>query len=208
MITTREVMEQLTGKRLVRELVAYAEQTFEDFKEVRSKYLQSLELLRSEIGEGILPSVDDLVDAIDRQTASNLFFSGVLGIQSNYEHFIDPMARTVLDVDCDVYLCENAAQRLPEYVKAQAVMDAFFENLTPAQKETFGNVIAYTAYMETIAPKLAHFYGHILGDEFLCRVVPGYYPDEVLTMQYRQMLSTYLGVSKQLLNFKTLDEGR
>lgn len=198
MITTRKVMEQLTGKGLVRELVTYAEQTFEDFKEVHNKYLASIELFRSEIGEGIVPSVDDLVDAIDRQTASNLFFSGVLGIQANYEHYINPMARTVLEVDCDIYLRENTARRLPEYVKAQVVMDTFFKNLTPAQKETFSDIITYISYLETIGPKLAHYFGHILGDDILCRVVPGYYPDEVLTMQYSQMLSTYLGIKNKV----------
>lgn len=197
-MTTREVMEQLTGKGIVRELVSYAEQTFDDFKEVRNKYLQVIEQFRSEISKDASPSVDDLIDAIDRQTASNLFFSGVLGIQSNYEHFINPMAKTVLDVDCDVYLRENTARRLPEYEKAEEMMDAFFANLTSTQKEQYSDIISYISYLETIGPKLAHFYGYILGDEILPGIVLGYYPDVVLTIQYRQMMSRYWCIDKQL----------
>lgn len=200
-MTTREVMEQLTGKGIVQELVTYAEQTFDDFKGVHSKYLQAIEQFRSEIAEDTSPSVDDLIDAIDRQTASNLFFSGVLGIQSNYEHFVNPMARTMLDVDCDVYLRENTARRLPECEKAEETMDAFFANLTSTQKEQFSDVVSYISYLETIGPKLAHFYGYILGDDILPQIVLGYYSDEVLTIQYRQMLSMYLGIGEKVLYF-------
>ncbi len=199
MITTKEIMEHLTGKGIVQELVDYAECTFDDFKDVRDKYFQAIELFRGELAGEASPSVDDLVDAIERQTASYLLFSGVLGLQSNYAHFVDPMARTVLDVDSDVYLRENMARRLPAYEEAEQVIDTFYEHLTSEQKDIFGDVIAYSTYLETVGPKLAHFCGYILGEEILHRVVLGYYPDEVLTMQYRKMLSEYLGFSKTML---------
>lgn len=198
MMTTREVMEQLAGKGIVQELVSYAEQIFDDFKEVHSKYLRTIEQFRREIGKDVSPTVDELVDAIDRQTASNLFFSGVLGIQSNYEHFINPMARTVLDVDCDVYLRENTARRLPEYEKAEEIIDAFFANLTSAQKEQFSDVMSYISYLETIGPKLAHYYGYVLGNKVLYMLVPGYCPDDVLTIRYTNMLNRYMGTGKKL----------
>jgi hypothetical protein len=188
----QKVVEQLTGKQFVRTLETYLEGNFESFAEVRSRYAKAVERLRNE-GSVMVPSVGDVVDAIEKQTASNLFFSGVLGIKANLDHFMDPMARTVLDVDFDVFLREETARRLPAYEKTQMVIDAFYVLLTPTQKELFSDILDYISYLETTGPKLAHYYGFILGNEILPNLVLGYYPDHVLTVQYRAILEHYLG---------------
>lgn len=188
----QKVVEQLTGKQLVRTLETYLEENFESFAEVRSRYAKAVERLRNE-GSVMAPSVDDVVDAIEKQTASNLFFSGVLGIKANLDHYMDPVARTVLDVDFDVFLREETARRLPAYEKAQTVIDAFYVLLTVTQKELFSDILDYISYLETTGPKLAHYYGFILGNEILPNLVLGYYPDRILTMQYKAMLTHYLG---------------
>lgn len=193
MVTTQQVIEQLAGKQIVRELEVYLEEHFESFKEVRRRYLSAVEQLGDELRANESLSVAKLVDAIERQTASNLLFSGVLGIKANLDHFTDPMARTVLDVDFDVFLRENMARRLPAYEQAQNVIDSFFALLTPQQKEVFGDIIEYVSYLETTGPKLAHYYGHIIGNKTLYNVVPGYHSDEVLTMRYKSMLAGYWG---------------
>ena len=194
MVTTQKVLEQLMGRQIVRELEAYLEENFESFPAVYSRYINAIEQLRKELGADLLPSVDDLVEAIDKQTASNLLFSGALGMKSNLDHFIDPMARTVLDVDFPVFLREETAMRLPAYVKAQETIDDFFALLTPAQNELFEDIVEYISYMETTAPKLAHYYGYILGNDLLHNLVPGYHADDVLTMRYRDMLKKYLSL--------------
>lgn len=195
MVTTQKVLEQLTGKQIVRELEAYLEENFESFPAVYSRYIEAIAQLRKELGAYLSPSVDDLVEAIDKQTASNLLFSGTLGIKSNLDHFMDPMARTVLDVDFPVFLHEETAMRIPAYVKAQETIDTFFALLTPGQKELFEDIVDFISYMETTGPKLAHYYGYILGNDILHNLVPGYHADEVLTMRYRAMLVEYLGIT-------------
>lgn len=193
MVTTQQVMEQLTGKQIVRELEVYLEKHFESFTEVRRRCLSAVEQLRNETVTDMRPSVDDLVDAIERQTASNLFFSGVMGIKANLDHFMNPMARTVLDVDFEAFLCEDLARRLPIYEQAQEVIDSFCALLAQHQKEILGDVFEYISYLETYGPKLAHYFGHLLGDQLLTNVVLGYHADEVLTMQYKAMLERYMG---------------
>lgn len=187
----QKVVEQLTGKQIVRKLETYLEENFEAFTEVRRQYINAVEQLRAE-PKATSPSIEDVVDAIEKQTASNLFFSGALGIKANLDHFIDPMARTVLDVDFDVFLREETARRLPAYEKAQTVIDAFYVLLTATQKELFGDILDYISYLETTGPKLAHYFGFALGNEILPNLVLGYYPDHVLTVQYRAMLARYL----------------
>ena len=65
--------------------------------------------------------------------------------------------------------------------------------LTATQKELFGDILDYISYLETTGPKLAHYFGFALGNEILPNLVPGYHPDRVLTMQYKAMLTHYLG---------------
>ena len=192
MFTTQKVLE---GKKIVQEFTRFLGEHFGSFADVHKRYLAAADALRKELGADTSPSVDDMLDAIDKQTASNLLFSGALGLKSNMDHFMDPMARTVLDVDFPVFLREATALRLPEYVRAQDTIDAFSSSLTPAQKEVFEDVIAYIAFLETTGPKLAHYYGYILGNDLLYRVVPGYHQDDVLTMQYSAMLRKYFGIA-------------
>ena len=192
MFTTQKVLE---GKKIVQEFTRFLGEHFGSFADVHKRYLAAADALRKELGADGAPFVDDVLDAIDKQTASNLLFSGALGLKSNMDHFMDPMARTVLDVDFPVFLREATALRLPEYVRAQETIDAFSSSLTPAQKEVFEDVIAYIAFLETTGPKLAHYYGYILGNDLLYRVVPGYHQDDVLTMHYSAMLRKYFGIA-------------
>ena len=193
MVSTEKVLEQLMGKKIGLELELYLEKSFESFTTVKSKYVRVVEQLRNELGTSASVSVEALVDAIEGQTASNLFFSGFLGLKANWDHFVDPIARTVLDVDFDVFLREDTARQLPKYIRAQIVIDSFYAQLTTEQKELFEDVVEYISYLETTGPKLAHYYGYILGNDILYNLVPGYYPDNVLTSRYESMLACYLG---------------
>lgn len=205
-MTAQKVIDQLTGKWIVRELESYLEEKFDDFPVVQSAYKEAIEQLRNNAEPNASPTVDDLVDAIEKQTASILFFSGVLGIKANLDHFKDPMARTVLDVDFEVYLHENTARRLPEYEKAQEIIDAFFATVPLMDRGKLDAIIEYIAYMETIGPKLAHYYGYIIGNDVLSKLIPGYLPDDVFTMRYQAMLACYWGFRTALPKRCTNDQ--
>ena len=171
----------------------YMLEHFEDYQEVHTAYLCALDVLRQTLGESEGPSVEEVKEAINRQTRSNLLFSGALGLKANLEHFRDPLAPTVLDVDFQVFLREKDARILPEYQQAQAVLSRFYRLLTPLQQELYVPVVEYISCLETLAPKLAHFQGHLLGDSLLSSLVPGYKPDPELTERYRSMVNRYLG---------------
>ena len=38
------------------------------------------------------------------------------------------------------------------------------------------------------------YYGYLLGNELLPRVIPGYYPDSMQTARYTAMIKSYLGL--------------
>ncbi len=189
MLSMKTILESLTGQRAAEAFVQWLAKENKDFAADQQKYLAAIEALRMELGD----AVADEAAAIAQQCASDLLFSGLLGLKANLDNFINPVARNFLDVDFGVYLREETAHRLPEYERAQRVRDHFYSLLTPEQKEIYENVITYTSHLETVGPKLAHYYGYMLGNELLPQVVPGYHPDSSLTLRYQIMLENYFG---------------
>lgn len=182
----------MTGKPLIQSLENYLEERFESFPAAHNSYIKAIAQLREELGTDISPSIDDMVAAVDRQTTSNLLFSGSLGIKANFDNFIDPLTRNFLDVDFEIYLREETAHRLPKYAQSQGVLDQFYTSLSADQKVLYEDVIAYTCYLETIAPKLAHYYGYLLGNELFPHIIPGYHSDMALSLRYCMMMRDYL----------------
>ena len=174
MIDIKTIMEQLTGQALTNSLIEFLEKHCEDFPEIREKYQEAI--AQTEKGK-------ELADAISAQAASDLLFSAALGLKANLDHFRDPIARTFLEIDPEIYLRESVAHSLPQYIEAQKVRNTV---------ETYDDIIGYTTYLETFGPKLAHYFGYLLGDELLPKIVPGYHPDRTLTFQYKTILEQYL----------------
>lgn len=189
MLSMKPIFEILTEHNLVQAFVQWMVKEYEDFAADYQRCMDAIATLQQELGD----SVTDEIDAIEKQCVSELLFSGLLGLKANLDNFIDPVARNFLDVDFDVYLREETAHRLPAYEQAQKVRDRFYSLLTPAQKEIYGDVITYTSHLETVGPKIAHYFGYILGNKLLPRVVPGYHTDMVLTIKYNAMLEKYFG---------------
>lgn len=189
MLRIKEVMGQLSGKGVVDAFIAALSESLEDFSQVQRQYAEAMEALQTALGDSL--SVQEERDAIESQTASGLLFSAYLGLKANLDNFINPMGRCFLEVDSDVYLRENLACRLPEYERAQAARNRFYARLSPAQREIYEGVVAYTSYLETVGPKLAHHFGYMLGNELLPRVIPGYVADPVQTARYKTMIRGY-----------------
>ena len=189
MLSMRTIKEYLTSHQIVETFVQWMAKEYEEFAADYQRYMDAMDTLRQELGD----SVTDEIDAIEKQCASDLLFSGLLGLKANLDNFIDPVARNFLDVDFEIYLREETAHRLPAYEQAQKVRDQFYATLTPAQKEIYEDVITYSSHLETVGPKLAHYLGYILGNELLPRVVPGYHSDMVLTIKYNTMMEDYFG---------------
>lgn len=189
MLTKKAVWEQLTGKYIAEAIVKAVGETFEDFAEVQSRYLRAMQTLQGELGT----FCKEEMDAIDQQTHSLVLFSGMLGLKANLDNFVNPTAQSFLTVDSEVYLREETAHRLPEYENAQQVRCGFYAQLSVEQQVIYEDVIEYACYLETVGPKLAHYYGYILGNDFLPLVIPGYHPDSTQTAQYTALLKRYFG---------------
>ena len=190
MITAKTLLKQLTGKDIYESLIHFMTEEFADFAAIRKRYEHAMDILRTKLGGKI---VTDTTEAIRQPTVSTLLFCGCLGIKANLDNFLNPLARNFLDVDSEIYLREETAHRLPEYMHAQVILEQFYALVSPSYQAQYEDVVAYTSYLETVAPKLAHYYGYLLGNDLLPRIIPGYHTDAVLNARYRMMLRVYFG---------------
>lgn len=194
MISVNTFFETIGYKEIVVPLVDVMAEKFKDFATDQACLQDTIASLAKELGEGSSPSVSEEIEAIYRQVGSSLLFSCFLGFKANYDHFIDPVGRTFLDVDPETYLREDVARQLPDYQNARRVQEQFYAALSPAQQEKYATITTYISHLETVGPKLAHYYGYVLGNQLFPRVIPGYVTDSKLTFRYQNMLEEYFGI--------------
>lgn len=194
MLSVNKFFEEVSYKKIVASLVEVMVENFDDFAADQARYKETLSWLEQTLPEGTAPSVEKLVNAIDQQIGSTILFSYFLGLKANLDHFMDPIGRTFLDVDTETYLRENMAKQLPDCQNAQRTQEQFYASLTPAQQERYEDITSYICHLETVGPKLAHYYGYLLGNQLFPRIIPGYGEDAPFTFQYRNILENYLGI--------------
>ncbi len=188
-----KLLEQISYEEIVASLVDVMTANFEEFVVEHTLFKEAITSLENQLGRESLPSVSEELDAIYQQVGSRLVFSCFLGLKANLDHYIDPIGRTFIDVDPEIYLRENVARQLPDYQDAQSVQKRFYTALTPEQKEKYEDISTYISHLETVGPKLAHYYGYVLGNQLFSRLIPGYVADSQLTLRYRYTLENYFG---------------
>lgn len=192
MINMHTIPDLLTGNKITEALLLWISETCEDFSGVQTQYQQATHTLQKTLGKEQLSQV---TDAITKQASSTFLFSAALGLKANLDNFIDPLTRNFLDADTEVYLRENTARHLPQYEQSQDILDQFYATLTSEQKQVYESITTYRSYLETIVPKLSHYYGYSLGNLLLPRIIPGYHEDPLLNTRYRLMLKDYWGIA-------------
>ena len=200
MLSENALFPKISYKEIVTKLADVLARNSEEFHEDLAHFNETISLLEAELEQDTSPSVADLVDAIRQQIGSTLLFSCCLGLKANLDHFLDPVSRTFLDVDPEIYLRENIARQLPDYLRAQRVQKQFYKALSRIQREKYDEgITTYICHLEVVGPKLAHYYGFFLGNQLFPHVVPGYVSDTQLLIQYRYMLETYLGINIEIV---------
>lgn len=204
MLSENALFPKISYKEIVAKLEDMLATNSEEFVVDQARFDETISFLEAELGQDALPSVGALVDAIYQQIGSSLLFSCFLGFKANLDHFIDPVSRTFLDADPEIYLRENVARRLPHYQNATHVQEQFYATLSSTQKDKYEEGIStYVCHLETVGPKLAHYYGYVLGNLIFPHVIPGYVSDAQLSLQYRYWLNAYYGSNIELLYHQT-----
>ncbi len=167
------------------ELIAFMERNSDGFAESRSNYNECLNMLRKELGDNATVSVDEFDAALHDAICSDLVYSAYLGFKANLDYYENPLANNFLEVDPEIYLREGTAHRLPAYEKAYAKVDAFYKQLSPELREATDAVTDYESHLETVGPKLAHYWAFKKANSFFPKVIPGYCASIPFTYAYR-----------------------
>jgi len=181
---TETVMEFTRGK--LRELDP-------EFLDEETSFVSGVLALRDTLAEDHPVDLDAVLEAEERRLAGNLVFLIWKGLVQNLACFKDPVAIRFLDLDYEDLHQEEVMNNMQASISANQLYVSFVQTLTPEQKELSFAITSYYSYWETVAYKLAHFWGFSLGDQFLPKVVPGYYPNHAATSTYALLLSNCLG---------------
>lgn len=145
-----------------------------------------------------LPGNIDIVNlkmAYDEQLYLWIHHAGILGFKACWDHFNEPKEPNVLDLDPEEYLEEGRIRTFPIYQAAQQQINAIAPRLTAQHHHI---IIDYYSYLQTCAPKIAHYKGFLLANEVLPHIIPTFVKDTAYTEKYRQFLINWCGNSSFL----------
>ena len=196
MIHEHLFLHNLCGRGTYEALVHTLYNQCNDFPEEYQKYIEAIGQLRLELGNDTTPSVDMFVTAIEMQCCSNMLFAWFQGLKMNYDHFINPMMPNITwkQIDFGDAWREELAGELPMSYSSQKVISDFYHLLTKDQQERlYAPIRSYESSLDCVAPKLAHFYGYLMGNSLLRLIVPCYHDDPGLDLRYMRIMEDYFG---------------
>lgn len=190
MLSKETLYTTLIGNSTVDTLISSLCHQTPDFSEILQRFIESMERLKD---SGV--EVDKYVTAVMMKCASNMFFAGILGIKMNYEHFRNPMTPncTWPQIDFDDFLRVDLAYYLPMHDSATLCIEDLDKSISENINYNKAAIIEFESALEVYGLKLAHYFGYLAGNDFLPHCIPGYRPDDVLTLQYTHMLEDYFG---------------
>ena len=138
-------------------------------------------------------SLEAYLEEEERDMAECLLHLFWKGVKQNYDCFVNPVNKLFLQMDYEDIHQESLMRHfLPS--KFDDLGTKFVQSLPADMNDMTAPITSYYAYLQTVAYKLAHYYGFRFADTFLTRVIPGYYPDSSTTMIYGSMLSADLNL--------------
>lgn len=138
-------------------------------------------------------SLDEYLEEEERDMAECLLYLFWKGVKQNYDCFVNPVNKTFLKMDYEDIHQESLMHHfLPS--EFNDLGTKFAQSLPADMNDMTAPIISYYTYLQTVAYKLAHYYGFRFGDGFLAKVVPGYYSDSSTTIIYGSMLSADLNL--------------
>jgi hypothetical protein len=165
-----------------------------NFPTAENEFRDGVIMLRKAIGTENTTCVDDMLLAQDQRIASNLVFLVWSGLHQNLSCFHNSANKLYLKLDFEDIHQEHMLYSMPTTIRAQKQIEKAYQNIPSKLCYLTEPITLYYSYLETIAYKLAHYFGFLLADEFLYWVVPGYCHDNKVTSTYRMELSKYLNM--------------
>ena len=189
MITVQDVLSNLSSVSMIAELSNFLVENDLDFSPVQAAYQDAARILVSQLGK----EAEAFLSAQDQQIISDLRYCAYLGFQANLANFRCPGGNHFVAQGSDHFLREHIMYSLPDRVSHDIIITTFQTNHGQSAEPQLDAIQNYYIYLETIGPKLAHYWGYVFANHFLPLVEPGYVCDGAQTSIYTMELSRELG---------------
>lgn len=189
MITVQDVLSNLSSVSMIAELSNWLVEKDLDFPPVQAAYQDAAKILVNHLGT----EAEAFLSAQDQQIISDLRYSAYLGFQANLSNFRCSGGNHFVGQGSDHFLREHIMYSLPDRVSYDTIIIAFQTKHGQSAGPQLDAIQNYYIYLETVGPKLAHYWGYIFANQFLPLVEPGYVCDGAQTSIYTMELSRELG---------------
>lgn len=189
MITVQDVLSNLFSVSIVTELSNWLLKKDLDFPPVQTAYQDAAKILVNHLGK----EAKEFLSAQDQQIISDLRYSAYLGFQANLVNFRCPGGNHFVAEGSDHFLRDHIMYSLPSRISYDGTITAFQTKHGQSAELQLDAIQNYYIYLETIGPKLAHYWGYVFVNHFLSLVEPGYVCDGAQTSIYTMELSRELG---------------
>ena len=189
MITAQDVLSNLFSVSMITELSNWLAEKDLDFPPVQAAYRSAAKILVSQQGK----EAEAFLSAQYQQIISDLRYCAYLGFQANLANFRCPGGNHFVAQGSDHFLREHIMYSLPGRVSHDIIITTFQTKHGQSAEPQLEAICNYYIYLDTVGPKLAHYWGYVFANYFLALVEPGYVWDGAQTSIYTMELSRELG---------------
>ena len=161
-----------------------------NYGEEMTIYHEGLQMLAHAI-----PAVEEYIQALRQELASDLRYALWLGFNWNLECFHNSVNKLLLDTDFEELCQENRMHTLPDAQAALQKVQVFVQTIPEDKRELLDPITDHFAYLKTWGYKLEFCEGFRLADKLLPYLIPAYTTDTMLSMRLEQKLWDSLGVT-------------
>lgn len=189
MIKVQDVLSNLFSVSIVTELSNWLAEKDLEFPPAQAAYRIAAKVLVNQLGK----EAEAFLSAQDQQIISDLRYCAYLGFQANLANFRCPGGNHFVAEGSDHFLREHIMYSLPGRICYDTAITAFQARHGQSTESQLDAIQNYYIYLETVGPKLAHYWGYVFANHFLPLVEPGYVCDGAQTSIYAIELSQELG---------------
>ena len=183
---------QFIDSILIEELKKYLGERCSDYAESEKEYLKRLQEFEG-TGDTSKTIIREVIELREKSIAASMLFAGHLGFLANKDNFERNFRSPSQFDEPEEYLSEAVMRSMPFSIQTASKLRSVYETMTEEQKTIYEDLVSYFILLEDHGTKLAHFYGYMLANHWLYKMIPGYIEDELQTQRYTKKLSAYLG---------------
>jgi hypothetical protein len=185
------IMEKLTGRHILDAMAEVFRQHDEEFRKDEILRNNAEAVLRDALSGDLTPSLDEYIEAVEKDVITRIICAGYNGFQINLANFHAPYGVDFTRMEAFDIAKEHLISNLPTNAGTGKITYAFFQALPEELRDYERNISEYYTHFECAGPKLAHYAGYIIANHLLPWIQPGYRPDPVQTLQYTSWIEGY-----------------